>query len=46
MVAILVQTVLMVYRDKMELQQALLLVQEAPEVQPLAVKVARAVMVG
>jgi hypothetical protein len=44
-VAILAQTVLMVYRDKMELLQALILVQEAPEERPLAVKAARVVVV-
>jgi hypothetical protein len=44
-VVTLVQTVLMAYRDKMELLQALLLVQEAAEVQPLAVKAARVVVV-
>jgi hypothetical protein len=44
-VVTLVQTVLMAYRDKMELLQALLLVQEVPEVQPLAVKAARVVVV-
>ena len=38
-VAILAQTVLMVYRDKMELLQARTLVSEALEERPLAVKV-------
>ena len=44
-VVILVQTVLMAYRDKMELLQARILVQEAPEEQPLAVKAAKVVVV-
>jgi hypothetical protein len=43
-VAILVQTVLMVYKDKMELLQARILVPEALEERPLAVKAAKAVV--
>jgi hypothetical protein len=44
-VVILAQTVLMVYRDKMELLQARTLVPEVLEEQPLAVKAAKAVVV-
>jgi hypothetical protein len=44
-VAILVQMVLMVYRDKMELQQALILVPEVLEEQHLAVPAAKVVVV-
>ena len=44
-VAILAQTVLMAYRDKMGLLQARTLVSEALEERPLAVKAARAVVV-
>jgi hypothetical protein len=44
-VAILAQTVLMAYRDKMELLQARILVSEVLEEQPLAVKAAKVVVV-
>jgi hypothetical protein len=44
-VAILVQTALMVYRDKMEPQQERTLVPEVLEEQRLAVKAAKAVVV-
>jgi hypothetical protein len=44
-VAILVQMVLMVYKDKMELLQARTLVLEALEERPLAVKAAKVVVV-
>jgi hypothetical protein len=44
-VVILAQTVLMVYKDKMELLQARTLVPEVLEEQPLAVKAAKAVVV-